>query len=202
MRKAVFEKKSVIERAAFGKSLYVETNHCFIKGFGWELMPLLPQEQITVVVLERPAPEVAQSFYRIGVSPLGKRGHHWLISPQPDTIAGAVWKMDRAAWQKFERAKTFSRLYDGVNRKLGRLFPDPMQGYKMTLLQDYVAHIRQLTDRFFETFPQVTRIDATLPQLNQPDFVAALCEKLGVPFTKAMESKVGVKKNERKERRG
>jgi len=202
MRRAVTEKKSAIQIAAYNKNLYVETNHCFIKGFGWELMHHLPQEQVTVIVLERPASEVAKSFYKMGVSPLGKRGHHWLIPPQPDTQTTAVWKLDPAAWQRFERATRLSRIYDGFNRKIGRLLPDPFHNYKITLLEDYVAHLRQLTERFFETFPQVTRINATLPQLNQHTFIAELCEKLGVGFTKDMERKVGVKRNERSRGRG
>jgi hypothetical protein len=201
MRKAMDEKKSNIQQALYGRKLYLETNHCFIKGFGWELMAHLPPEQIAVVVLDRPALEVAKSFYRIGVNPLGKRGHHWLITPQPESNETAVWRMPPSEWQRFQRAQRFARIYDGINRKLGRLLPDPLEGYKMTLLQTYVAHIRTLTDRFFDQFPQVTRIDATLTDLNNPGFIATLCEKLGVAFTKDMERRVGIKRNERAGRR-
>lgn len=65
-------------------STYVETNHCFIKGFGWFIsnyLNVLP-EQIGVIILRRDIEQFAQSTYRIGCRPLYQVGRNWLITPE------------------------------------------------------------------------------------------------------------------------
>ena len=63
------------------KKIYIETNHCFIKGFGWYLSNYLNCDEVGVIILTRNKNEVVKSLeknVRSAVSVLSKK---WLITP-------------------------------------------------------------------------------------------------------------------------
>ena len=76
-------KAEIIRKSDAGDTTYVETNHCFIKGFGWYISQFLevPDEQIGVIVLRRDKEDFAHSTHRIGCRPLNSVGRNWLITP-------------------------------------------------------------------------------------------------------------------------
>lgn len=81
MRKAVREKVEAIKKK--GESLlYVEINHCFIKGFGWFIPQYFPEENIGVIFLKRERSKIAESLMRVGASPLDKLGRKWISTPE------------------------------------------------------------------------------------------------------------------------
>ena len=71
-----------IEAANADGLVYAETNHCFIKGFGWLLAERLDPAAIGVVILDRPADEIVDSTLKIRSSPLSRIGRDWTITPE------------------------------------------------------------------------------------------------------------------------
>ncbi|MEK6477315.1 hypothetical protein WJR50_07270 [Catalinimonas sp. 4WD22] len=53
MKNLIEDKISAINNAKGNFPVYVETNHTFIKGFGWYICSLIPQEEIGVIFIER-----------------------------------------------------------------------------------------------------------------------------------------------------
>lgn len=194
MQKALPAKLRAIEVALEGKEVYLETNHCFIKGFGQELMRHLPPEQVAILVINRNPDEVAGSFYRLDCHPLNERGYRWLICPSLSGIS----KVSLPAFLEFQLARFFNKAFSLANNYLfGRKLGDPFRAYKIRLLKTYVAQVQQLTGQFFEDHPSTARFDLTLPDLNDPEKMESLCAVLGIAFTEDMRKKLGVKVNNR-----
>lgn len=63
-----------------GSTMYIETTHCFIKGFGWELPKHIDQDQLGIIILKRDHQQVVQSYLRIGCSQFTYKGAKWLLS--------------------------------------------------------------------------------------------------------------------------
>jgi hypothetical protein len=194
MQQALLPKLKVIKHTNVNNRLYVETNHAFIKGYGWEVMKFLPEEEVAVIVLERDAAEIAKSFYRIGVNPLNQRGADSLITP----CKQGIWVMGEKELSRYKRNRIFARLFSAVNSVFGRKLPDPLKAYKLELLETYARLVQQLTEDFFIKHPSVTRVNATMEELKNTDFVKSLCHTIGVSYTKGMEEKIIAKANEKK----
>ncbi|MFA7173874.1 MAG: hypothetical protein WC340_10760 [Kiritimatiellia bacterium] len=81
MRLIARQKAEIAQNVARTGEIYFESNHCFIKGFGWFLPELLGEENIGVIILKRDKTEIAWSYLRIGCSPLIRKGRKWLYTP-------------------------------------------------------------------------------------------------------------------------
>ena len=81
MRKITQEKVEIINGFEQEYNFYVETNHCFIKGFGWFIPHYLPEDEIGVIVLNREPSKIVESPLKIGCSPLKRLGRNWIITP-------------------------------------------------------------------------------------------------------------------------
>jgi len=65
-----------------GRKVYCETNHSFIKGWGWLVPEAIPQERIGVVVLRRSAEQVIHSHLRVRNVPGTTRwSRTWVLTP-------------------------------------------------------------------------------------------------------------------------
>ncbi len=194
MRELIAGKLSSIQQLKGEKPVYLETNHCFIKGFGWELMEHLPAEKVLVLVLKRNRQEVVDSLYRIKCTPLNRFGSEWLIQPARKGIAG----VSAPGFVFFRCMYFFDYWYTRVNNRLGKRLPDFLKTYKMNLLKRYYHFTYRLGERFFEKFGRVNRMDISLGDLNNPEWVEAFCKQLGIAFTPAMQEKLGKRVNEKR----
>lgn len=65
-----------------GRKVYCETNHSFIKGWGYLIPEAIPQEEIGVIVLRRPAEQVIHSHLRVRNVPGTTRwSRTWVLTP-------------------------------------------------------------------------------------------------------------------------
>ncbi len=64
-----------------GEQGYFESNHCFIKGFGWEIFSEFDQDEVLIISLKRDKDKVVSSYLRIGSDPLWNDGLNWFITP-------------------------------------------------------------------------------------------------------------------------
>jgi hypothetical protein len=65
-----------------GRKVYCETNHSFIKGWGWLIPELIPQQEIGVIILRRSAEQVIHSHLRVRNVPGTTRwSRTWALTP-------------------------------------------------------------------------------------------------------------------------
>jgi hypothetical protein len=77
LKLAEIRKKSCNDR-----KIYCETNHSFIKGWGFLVPEAIPQEEIGVIVLRRPAEQVVHSHLRVRNVPGTTRwSRTWVLTP-------------------------------------------------------------------------------------------------------------------------
>jgi hypothetical protein len=70
------------KRSGRGRKVYCETNHSFIKGWGYLVPEVIPQEEIGVIILRRPAEQVIHSHLRVRNVPGATRwSRTWVLTP-------------------------------------------------------------------------------------------------------------------------
>lgn len=129
-RQVAEQKADFIKKNAPADTVYVETNHCFIKGFGWFLPDILSADKIGIIILTRNKAQVVNSTYRIGCRPLHESGRRWLLTPDlgrtlkdPPTKFGLsasltykLFKMLNYPFSGIEPFVTISKLISQSNR--------------------------------------------------------------------------------------
>src|SRR5690606_1487636 len=81
MRPLMPAKLAQIERSRAGAPVYMESNHCFIKGFGWLIPEHIDQKKIAVITVSRESSRIVDSYMRIGSTCLSENGRNWQIMP-------------------------------------------------------------------------------------------------------------------------
>src|SRR5688572_11361473 len=97
--------------------IYIDTTHCFIKGYGWELPKYIPQEEMAVIVLERQKEKVTSSLSRIHCNPFNAIGREWIITPGGNhltkppigkvrfwcysLVMSTIWQMTKRRWVQY-----------------------------------------------------------------------------------------------------
>lgn len=75
-------KLAEIRKKAGEEKVYCETNHSFIKGWGYLAPEVIPQDQIGVVILRRPAEQVIHSHLRVRSVPgTTQWSRTWVLTP-------------------------------------------------------------------------------------------------------------------------
>jgi len=70
------------KKASNGRKVYCETNHSFIKGWGWLVPEVVPQEEIGVIVLRRSPEQVIHSHLRVrNVPGTTSWSRTWVLTP-------------------------------------------------------------------------------------------------------------------------
>jgi hypothetical protein len=172
-------------RAQANASVYVETNHCFIKGFGWLLPSYLPEDEIGVVVLRRDPAKIKASLARILCTPFLPPGDQWMITPaaHPHYVAlpdGFSFPMARFHAYRLASRTIFRPFI--VRRLTGgkRQVPASIERYQDALLDWYIAEIAARWEAYKQQFPRVTSIEVDVDDLNTRDGVTAMMAPFGL----------------------
>jgi hypothetical protein len=180
-------KVAAIRRAmvAASATTYVETNHCFIKGFGWLLPELLPEDELGVVVLRRDPARIKASLSRILCTPFLPAGDQWMITPaaRPHFVPlPPEFSFPMARFHAYRLAsRTIFR--PGIVRRAtaGRMnVIPPIKRYEDALLDWYIAEIEARWQAYRVQFPKVTAVEVDVDELNTPDGVAAMMARFGL----------------------
>jgi hypothetical protein len=196
MRAIAAAKSAAIRDALRGAEVYCETNHCFIKGFGWFMPQLLPEAEIGVIHLTRVRERIASSQMRIGCSPLTSLGREWVTTPDkhrplvpPPAMLGAprltyvaarlahTWLCPSAAGETDSGAWTAWR--------------HTLREYELACLRWYVDETNALAERFRTRFPAVTYVKADVDDLNSQDAVRSLLAAFGCEAAESISDCVG-----------
>lgn len=182
MRQAIPEKVAAINKRLGSDDLYVETNHCFVKGFGFELPDHgIPREEIGIVILKRNPEDVAKSLFKVGATPVSNTGRKWLINPpiaKPHTAyPDALWKFPimyavMGGIYGLRRLRLLSR------ERAWR--PTFVQRYEMAFLRWYVDEIWRLGTLFRERFPDIPVFETTIRELNDPETLPKMLAFFGL----------------------
>ena len=169
MRQLVQKKVSFIQKTLTdsGQKVFFDSNHCFIKGFGWELVGAgIPQEQIGVLVLRRPGN--ATALLRIHDIPGRLQlARDWLLSPSPDTVKNL------------------------------KPAPHEEEASHLEVCEWYVEEIYRRGEAFKKAFPRVTFVDVTLDELNDCETVQQVFGAFGLSAKPSLSEVCGKPSNSR-----
>lgn len=196
MRELAEQKVRAIRELKGDSRVYVETNHCFIKGFGWFVPQHLPDDRIGVVILKREKSKVAESLLRIGCSPLDARGRVWVSTPEmkaplvkPPKRGGSP----RATYLFARGTKVLLRR-TGVLKSdaTGRgIYPRWLLDYEMDCLKWYVEETDARAELFRQTYPRIRYYETSVEELNSIESVRQMLAHFGLSEKESLTSVVG-----------
>jgi hypothetical protein len=195
LRQMMPTKLEAIRRLRGQSPVYAETNHCFIKGFGWLIPEHIPTDRIAVVILKRDKSEIVRSLQRIRCTPLTDFGRQWLITPEATNRLTPF--PDEISSPRFKQRLYYSLRKTIVRRKLIKLctlgrtsYPDFITGYEKALLNWYVDETWAMADCFRERFKGIAYFEYSLNQLNTLSGVQDLFRRLSLEAEPECLSKV------------
>jgi len=186
--------------------VYVETNHCFIKGFGWLLLEALPQERVGVVILKRDRQKIAESYFRIGCTPLTKLGREWIMLPTAHAPLVAPPRRGplsaKATFHLFNLLK-YPFKQDRFFRRWN--LPKPttpafIANYELDCLKWYVDETAARTEAFMRKFPKVAYYPVEIDELNTLEGVGKMLDFFGCQAKETMAEVVGTPTNQKSKR--
>ena len=196
MRRVVQQKVENIKAIRRDGRIYVETNHCFIKGFGWLIPEYLPEERIGVLILSRDRSKIAESTFRVGSSPLEPNGRDWVMTPgvkiplvaPPQRLVPA-----RATYFLFRALRWFLRSEKLYRR--GSLPPSQgpkwMLRYELECLHWYVDETTARSQAYQERFNKMKYYAVDVEQLNTLDEVRTMLAYFGCMAKESIRSVIG-----------
>jgi hypothetical protein len=197
MRKLTQEKVEVIEKAKRNYQVYVETNHCFIKGFGWFIPQYLPEDKIGVIILKREKYQIAESLLRIGCSPLVRFGRDWIITPDIKNPLVTLPKKlfsPRATYQYTRLLKFLLRSNRYLVRKVFRQelqYPKWLINYEMECLKWYVEETYAKVEAFKQRYPRIKYYEVNIEDLNSHESVQQMLAYFGCSGKESLSDVVG-----------
>jgi hypothetical protein len=117
-----FKLQEIRKKRKNDRKIYCETNHTFIKGWGYLIPEFIPQEQIGVIILRRPPEQIIRSHLRIRTVPGTTRwSKTWVLTPGAARDLGPPPETDdvyaRCEWYVEEverRAQAYQKHFPGI----------------------------------------------------------------------------------------
>ena len=200
MRRVASRKVAKLRHASACRRAYVETNHCFIKGFGWFLPNMMGQESFVLVTLRRDEENVLSSLTRVGCTPLTVRGRRWMMTPEkanpclppPRFLLSPQWDYRLLWWLRavmnFVLRRFGVRLWEFLRKRY-------LARYELACTRWYIRETYAEAERFLRTFPGVQSFEVDLAELNDDARVQALLANLGLQAGPETATIVGVSRN-------
>ena len=201
MVEIAIKKKEQIRQANTQRKVYAETNHCFVKGFGWPLMEIIDPETVGVIILRRNPKEIADSIMRLGTSPLSIPGQKFYLTPKhkkSEVSPPSFWGLPDELG--FEAAKKMIRILYKFNKLgVGENYPRrAFAKYQRALTDWYISETAALERRFRKTYPQCAYFEICIDDLNNAEHVQRLFDFFELKCTASKVPFLGVRANEKK----
>jgi hypothetical protein len=177
-----------------GENGYFESNHCFIKGFGWEIFSEFDQNEVLVISLKRDRDKVVNSYMRIGSDPIWNDGLNWFITPLANSYSkppiGPIY-------YKFRRhlSRPYYWMVDkGLLKKKVWIINRPLA---KKLLEWYYDESYLRLEAFRKMFPDCKVIEARIEDFNSLDSIQKILSKNGltVEFEESVHEVLGKPSN-------
>ena len=177
--------------------IYVETNHCFIKGFGWPLMEMVDPASIGIIVLRRDPEKIAESMMRILSLPLNHIGQKYNLTPErkdPGVRPPAFFMIPGATGYRIAR-----KIFRGVGRVsfLGNSAKKQndssvlFRRYQRAVIDWYIKETDYLETEFRRKHSECKYYETDLEGLNDPAEMQRLCDFFGIEIDAANADLLG-----------
>lgn len=208
MRDVARVKYDVIENLSGKNLIYAETNHCFIKGFGWPLMEKMDARSVAIIVLRRDPEKIVNSMIKVRSLPLSSTGRYYNLTPDrvkpivpPPTLFGltpvASYRIGKmVALPEKVLAKLKILLFGYPIRRYV-----PLRKYQEKIIRWYLNETRELENLFKKRFPECTYIHLDIDELNDLERVTDLFQTLGIQCDEDDITGLGVPANTRAEQK-
>jgi hypothetical protein len=164
---------------------YVETNHCFLKGFGWCMAESLPSNEVGIIILKRDRTKILQSFLKMDCTPITGFGRNWIYNPMMKnmlTDSGIRW----THYQLMRLIKLLYRMLRRVSRMLLNSnpdFPAWLTEFELRCLEWYVAEHEAQTRKFISKYPEIRYYEVFLEELQSEDRINEMFAYFGIHDT-------------------
>ncbi|WP_116919665.1 hypothetical protein [Tamilnaduibacter salinus] len=198
MEKVSSAKAQFVRDHSREETVYFESNHCFIKGFGWFMPRHLPEDELGVIILKRDPNAIAKSYWRVGCSPLRSFGRNWLITPDatqsivpPPSKGGLPPKL--TYWFAKLTKDLFSLLRSITKHVSGSPLQDPawVTQYELEALRWYVDETHAKASQFRERFPRASYYEITIDDLNSLTEIHKMLRHFGLSANDGLSDIVG-----------
>lgn len=192
MRTIVEEKVRMIKAIDRECDHYVETNHCFIKGFGWLLPEYLPQADMGVIFLTRSKKSTVESLQRIACHPLTEVGRDWIMTPAMLSPIACPPRRFLSPRIDYQLIRTFSNLFGlwkAASKKLRWDEPRPpgwLNSYVADCLDWYFDETQLKADLYQKTFPSISFKRIDVEELNTLSGVRDMMDFFGCGWNEAI----------------
>lgn len=177
-----------------GEKGYFESNHCFIKGFGWEVFSKLKQSDVLVISLKRDRRKVVESYMRIGSDPFWNDGLNWFITPLAESyskppIGRTYYKfrrhLSRPYYWLVEKG-IFKKKVWILNRRLAK-----------KLLYWYYDESYLRLEAFKKAFPECLILEARTEDFNSMESIKKVLSRggLNIEFDESVNEVLGKPSN-------
>jgi len=197
MAKLTEQKITIINEETVSGNVHVDTNHCFIKGFGWFIPSLIPQDQIGVVILTRNKDKVAQSLLRIGCTPLSKVGHKWMSTPMvkapllnPPARYGLSSKLTYGLFFVLKQFFRGKKAYTYLGLKKPKT-PKAIIDYELDCCRWYIEELALQAKAYQSKYKDISFYEADLEELNNFSKVRDMFEFFGLDENVSLIDTVG-----------
>ncbi len=197
MKNFMIQKIESIQKLKKDSRYYVETNHCFIKGFGWYIPEYIPQEKIGIIILTRDINKIVNSTLRIGCTPLNSRGRHWILTPDIENyhLEPPNWFISPQITYSLLRLlnRPFyseRKLYDILNLRSEKI-KKIITTYEQESVKWYVNETTALGKLYQEKFPNIRYFQTNIDSLNNMENVRKLLDYFEIHETNNIEKVIG-----------
>ena len=200
MQQVAREKARRILELVSAGGCYVETNHCFLKGFGWFLPLHLPEEKMGVVILKRDRKDIVNSMIRTDSSPIVPTGRDWIMTPlvsrplvrPPRGFLGTrmTYHTMRIARLPFRGAPYWALL--GLRKPP---VPGFVEAYERRCIDWYLREMEARTEMYRNQFGQIRYYEAQVDELNDLESVRRLFHFFGCEAKPSLPTVVGRRVN-------
>ncbi len=199
MRMIAQQKVDIIRNTQLNGNIYVETNHCFIKGFGWFIPKLLDEYNVGVVILKREESQIASSQLRIGCSPLLEKGRKWTTTPDKKNPLVKPPSLLVSARMIYQAARLAKWICLRIRAKF-KGFQDPqwLINYELECLKWYVRETNAQAEAFKKQFPNVRYYEIDIKDLNSYETVQDMLRHFGCREKESLTEVVGKPTNRKR----
>lgn len=185
--------------------VYVETNHCFIKGFGWFISEFIPEDEIGIIHLMRNAEDIVDSMFRGGTSPITPIGRDWIMTPEiaspvipPPSRLGSVKLIHHLFYMLKIPFKQYPYKRGMFYKKMGLSPPKTpkfIAKYEKECLRWYIEETNALADIYQQKFPKMKYIRVDVKDLNTLQGVKNIFDFFGIKEKKSIRKVIGYPTN-------
>ncbi|MBC6410251.1 MAG: hypothetical protein GDA42_07315 [Ekhidna sp.] len=165
MEQKIKEKINSINSHLGESKCYFETNHTFIKGFGWLIPIHYPHNELGIILLKRDQKDIIKSLYRVKCRPLSYIGYEWIMNPLMKNPINPVSNYDRFKYRLlFFISKIFESKYNLFRIKIDNL--RIIKQFNLKYLDWYVKETYAQASLFKKKFPNIKIYKTTIDKLN------------------------------------